>query len=85
MVVGRSGAEMEVFYRELAQRSCTESFFRDLVRRALGDLVRRALGDLVQRSWQEVSYRDLANRAFLESLYGDLVKTLSKRPIEILY
>ena len=34
----------EVSYRELAQRSCTESFFRGLL----------------QRSYQEISCRDLA-------------------------
>ena len=56
--------DKEVSYRELVQRSCTESSCRDLV----------------QQSCQELSYRDLAKRSLIESLYRDLFKSLAKRP-----
>ena len=60
----RRDLDKEVSYTELAQRSCTESSYRDLVQRCTEILTR----GLLQRSCQKSSYRKLVQ------CYRDLFK-----------
>ena len=79
----RRGLSKEVFYRELAQWSCTESSFRDLVQRALlrscTAILPRVSYRILQRSCRQSSFRELVKRSLKESCQETSQRDLVQR------
>ena len=88
----RRDLDKEVSYTEFAQRSCTESYFRDIVQRSCQDtfyiVLWRSCTEtlhraLLQRSLPRNLLHKFCRKTLIESLYRDLIKRFCKEIFDL--